>query len=221
MKCLRGKLTYANVVATLALIVALAGGTAFAASKVLPKNSVGTKQIKNKAVTGAKIANGAVTGVKVKVSTLGTVPSATVATSAGTAATADRAATAGRADSATTAGDAQSLQGKSAAQIEGAAKLSCPSGTLLVSGYCVETAERAELRFFPALEACAEIGRLLPDVAQLQAYGIKEPFSHTEWTSPMFVVEGEIETMAITGETFVQTSIIDKKPFRCVVPPSS
>jgi hypothetical protein len=52
------KLTYANVVATLALFVALAGGTAFAATQ-LPKNSVGSKQIKKEAVTPAKLSTAA------------------------------------------------------------------------------------------------------------------------------------------------------------------
>jgi hypothetical protein len=50
---MRPKLTYANVVATLALFIALGGGS-YAAFK-LPKNSVGTKQIKKGAVTGPKI----------------------------------------------------------------------------------------------------------------------------------------------------------------------
>lgn len=46
----------ALVVALLALFAAL-GGVAYAAAK-LPKNSVGTKQIKNHAVTGAKVKEG-------------------------------------------------------------------------------------------------------------------------------------------------------------------
>ena len=49
----RPRLTYANVVATLALFIALGGG-AYAAMQ-LPKNSVGTKQIKKGAVTPAKL----------------------------------------------------------------------------------------------------------------------------------------------------------------------
>lgn len=47
MKFLRARLTYANVTATLAIFLALAGGTALAATRILPKNSVGSKQIKN------------------------------------------------------------------------------------------------------------------------------------------------------------------------------
>jgi hypothetical protein len=54
MQRLRGKLTYANVVATLALFLVLAGGSAVAATQ-LAKNSVGPGQIKKAAVTPAKL----------------------------------------------------------------------------------------------------------------------------------------------------------------------
>ena len=54
MQQLRDRLTYANVVATLALFLVLAGGTAVAAAQ-LGKNSVGSKQIKKGAVTPAKL----------------------------------------------------------------------------------------------------------------------------------------------------------------------
>lgn len=54
MKRLAGKLTYANVVATLALFFVLAGGTAFATTQ-LEKESVGTKQLKKEAVTPLKL----------------------------------------------------------------------------------------------------------------------------------------------------------------------
>jgi hypothetical protein len=56
-KRLHHKLTYANVIASLALFLALGGGAAWAATK-LPKSSVGTAQIKANAVTGAKVADG-------------------------------------------------------------------------------------------------------------------------------------------------------------------
>lgn len=54
MHRVRGKLTYANVIATLALFIALAGGTAYAASE-LGKESVGTKQLAKGAVTPVKL----------------------------------------------------------------------------------------------------------------------------------------------------------------------
>lgn len=56
VKRIRAALTYANVVATLALFVAL-GGVSYAAV-TLPARSVGTKQLKSGAVTSAKVRNG-------------------------------------------------------------------------------------------------------------------------------------------------------------------
>jgi hypothetical protein len=91
MQRFRPRLTYANVIATLALFIAL-GGVGYAATQ-LPKNSVGPKQLKRNAVTAAKIKNGAVTGAKVQLGSLGVVPNAAHA------GTADRASTAGSVDS--------------------------------------------------------------------------------------------------------------------------
>ena len=96
MKTLRTRLTFANVMSCLALFVAL-GGLAVAAG--LPKNSVGSKQLKPNSVITGKIKNGAVTGAKVRTSTLGTVPSAATA---------------------------QSLGGMSVDQIQQGSKLRCP-----------------------------------------------------------------------------------------------
>lgn len=96
MHQIRKRLTYANVMSSIAVFLILGGATALAASH-LGKNSVGTKQLKNNAVTTAKlkketvttakIKNGAVTGAKVNLSSLGAVPSATNATNAGNAST--------------------------------------------------------------------------------------------------------------------------------------
>jgi hypothetical protein len=60
---MRPRLTYANVMATIAVFIAL-GGASYAALK-LPKNSVGSSQIKKNAVVAAKIKKGAVTGDKI------------------------------------------------------------------------------------------------------------------------------------------------------------
>jgi hypothetical protein len=67
LKRLKGKLTYANVMATIAVFLVVGGGSAFAATQMLPKNSVGTTQIKNSAVTPAKLSSAskaALTGPK-------------------------------------------------------------------------------------------------------------------------------------------------------------
>ena len=56
MHRIRGKLTYANVMVTILAFIVLAGGSAFAATQMLPKNSVGPKQLRKGAVTTTKIA---------------------------------------------------------------------------------------------------------------------------------------------------------------------
>ncbi|HEY2716330.1 MAG TPA: hypothetical protein VGI73_08935 [Solirubrobacterales bacterium] len=58
MRGFRPKPTYANVIATVALFVALGGG-AYAATR-LPKNSVGPKQLQDEAVTPPKLSRAAV-----------------------------------------------------------------------------------------------------------------------------------------------------------------
>lgn len=62
MRISRPKLNYANVIATIALFVAL-GGAAVAAG--LPRNSVGTNQLKRGAVSAAKLKRAAVTAGKI------------------------------------------------------------------------------------------------------------------------------------------------------------
>lgn len=60
-----GRLSYANVMSTLAVFLLVGGGVAFGATR-LAKNSVGPKQLKKSAVTTAKLKKGAVNGAKVK-----------------------------------------------------------------------------------------------------------------------------------------------------------
>jgi hypothetical protein len=61
---LRGRLTYANVMATIAVFVAL-GGTSVAAVS-LKRNSVGSAQIKNGSVTGNDVKNNSLSGGDIK-----------------------------------------------------------------------------------------------------------------------------------------------------------
>lgn len=108
MKQIRKRLTYANVMSSIAVFLMLGGATAFAASKVGPnqlkansvktgkivkeavkagklaKNSVTNTKIGALAVTTDKLANDAVTGEKANESTFGTVPSANSANNANT-----------------------------------------------------------------------------------------------------------------------------------------
>jgi hypothetical protein len=64
LRKLRSRLTYANVVSTIALVLAVGGGTAYAATRI------GTDNIRYHAVTGSKLSTNAVTASKVKNSAL-------------------------------------------------------------------------------------------------------------------------------------------------------
>jgi hypothetical protein len=107
MKTMRSKLSYANVTSSLCLFLLVAGGSAYAATQVA-KDSVGNQQLKKNSVSTGKIRDGAVTGPKLDMSSLGTVPSATHATSADSATTADTAIHASSATNAETATKAAS-----------------------------------------------------------------------------------------------------------------
>jgi hypothetical protein len=147
-----GRPSPALVVAIIALIAAL-GGSAIAAKHkklVLPKNSVGTRQIKSKAITAGKIARNAVTGAKVadhslsgadiNLAALGTVP---------------------QAQSADHAASADSLSGHAAA---------CPAGTTLIRGICFDSSSSGPApTVMAAADACAARGGWLPSPMELYA----------------------------------------------------
>jgi hypothetical protein len=117
---LRERFTYANVVATVALVLAVTGGaTAIALS--LPKNSVTSKQLAKGAVKNPDIAKGAVTGDKVKTATLGKVPLAAHADSA------DTAGSAANATNAAHAAVADALGGQGGSQISPASVVQAQS----------------------------------------------------------------------------------------------
>jgi hypothetical protein len=63
-------MTPAMFVACLALAIALGGTSVAAVTAVLPRNSVGTAQLKNSAVTGPKVKNFSLTGAKFAPGTL-------------------------------------------------------------------------------------------------------------------------------------------------------
>jgi hypothetical protein len=221
MKRFVPRLTYANVVATLALVIAVGGASAFAASK-LPKNSVGTKQIKKEAITAVKIKNGAVTGAKVQMSSLGTVPTAS---NAAHASSADNAANAVNADNAL---NAQTVGGKSATQIAAASKLSCPPGTAMATGLCFETTERPAKNWEEALLECALAGMSLPSATELVSYEAstgEETLPPNEWAGGVSYANPGTYGLAIraTRNTvgFETPGFLASKPYRCVVGPTN
>jgi hypothetical protein len=85
---IRRRCTYANVVATLALFIAL-GGSSYAALRVgsreIVNNSVRGKDIRNRTITRKDVARNALGGTNIKESRLGTVPRANGLTARGAA----------------------------------------------------------------------------------------------------------------------------------------
>jgi hypothetical protein len=146
LRALQAKLTYANVVATLALFCALGGG-AYAALRV-PPDSIGSRQLKAGAVTRGKIAKESITAAKVAEHSLsgqqidlpglGPVPQAA---------------------NAQNAANANTVNGHSA---------SCSADTTLIRGLCFDSQPNPEApNLEAAAEDCAAKGGFLPTPMEL------------------------------------------------------
>jgi hypothetical protein len=109
---LRARLTYANVVATLALFVAL-GGSAYAAHQIT------SRDIRNRSIRAVDVSKNALGGTEIKESKLKAVPRALAATNAVSAVNATNA---GLADVAKNANNAGALGGQGAGFFEKSSK---------------------------------------------------------------------------------------------------
>ena len=205
MRKLKVKLTYANLMATVAVFVAL-GGSAYAAFRV-PPNSVGTRQLKAASITTGKISNGAITAAKVaehslsgadiNFPALGTVPSA---------------ANAANAENANTVGGHP---------------VSCPAETTLIRGLCFDSHPNPEApNLEAAAEDCAAKGGFLPTPMELfSTQGIlqlgnggSEPDQH-QFTDDLYSIENEYTTIVINGSgLFQKQSAGDPSAYYCVYP---
>ena len=192
MRRLSGQLTYANVVSTLALFIAIGGASAFAASQ-LGKNTVGPKQLRRNSVTTSKLRNGAVTGAKINTSTLGTVPSAV---------------------------NAQTLGGLSADQIDQSSKVRCPTGTEPAAGVCFEAASRPGANFEKALEICGRANRSLPSAGEMAAYLLAQQTKTESWVGSHFHDESQFMAPVLVGDSkgiqIAYTGYATDIPFRCI-----
>jgi hypothetical protein len=206
----RWRPSHAVVVAYLALFVAL-GGSSFAVVKVgtrqIVNNSVSTKDLKNNDVRGKDVRNSSLggadvgsnklTGADIDESKLGAVPSAA------------------------NSGNADNLDGKDSA----AFKVTCPSGTLLVGGSCIETALRAAASYEGALDACGDAGRLLASPTEVRALS-RQPgitLAGGEETDVMFNNGGTFgtELMGESGSLSTSNDTTTPRTFRCVTGPSN
>ena len=142
MTPIRPRLTYANVMSTLAFFVAI-GGTTLAATKIdgatIEKGTIAGKALKNSTIKAKKVKPDTLTGGQIQEGSLAEVPSA------------DNAATVG---------------GQSAAQLTD----SCPATTTQYAGVCIETAARTAATWPAAAEICGDLGARLPGLEELEGF---------------------------------------------------
>jgi hypothetical protein len=202
VKKISKRLTYANVMSSIAVFLVIGGATAFAA---LGKNTVGSKQLKKNAVTTAKIKNGAVTGAKVNVSGFPKVPTAANADNAANAANATHANNADKATNALDLGGvpASGYQPRTRWAYIGA------SGTVLAfGGGAAPTVEHP----FPG-GYYIEWGTPVTGSAVISSLASSDLFSGNVATSPCGT--GSLEVLCFSGsntpsETFTYTTSKDE-----------
>ena len=166
---LRGQLSYANVVATVALFIAL-GGTSYAVLRIgsddVVNNSLRSEDVRNGTLRGRDVLNrslqardlrrnGLGTGA-IKESALGPVPKAA---------------------------DAERVGGATAQDL----KVRCPVETVARAGVCIERSARTPDGLLGASDVCDATGRALPTMPQLDRFArVNGPLPTKEWTGSLY-----------------------------------
>ena len=207
------RISYANVVATLALFLAL-GGTGVAATTM-----INGKTIKRGTVPADRIKARSLTGTQVDVSKLGTVPGAAHAATADAAGRAGSADTASHADAATHAGSATHadsadlLGGKSASAF-------MPAGHLLVGSAAAHST--AALLDYPDLGLRVEAAGVDWKLVIHNTRAAKLGLTSSSWwynlsggqtltlsSSPMDAGQGEIRLIVIDPDKLTDEVLVE------------
>jgi hypothetical protein len=194
MRRLRPHLTYSNVMSTIAVFGVLAGGSAWAASKIdtndIKPGAVTAKKLHKNAVTTKKIKDDAVTGAKANEASFGQVP------------------------------DAANLGGKPASDY----RLHCPGDLDRAGDLCYEVDLRNSDSYRAALKKCALDQRRLPSDGELaQAFDHLGAPQSQQWVAGHFRVSNGGQDLATTlgngtnrDLTFDVLDANSSIPFRCV-----
>jgi hypothetical protein len=214
MRALRRQLSYGNVVATLALFIAL-GGTSYAVLHVgssdVMDNSLRSRDIRNGTLLSRDLRDRSIRARDVRPNVLGAreIRESTLGVVA-------RAAEANRVGGAT----ADDLKTK------------CPSDTVKAGGACIETAERGPAGFLTALNICDQAGRALISMTQLDPFlRSRGLLPQPEWTSsvyrnpdygPTAVEQLETVVLQTNGDpSYDRVYFGAQHAFRCVALPSN
>lgn len=212
LRSLGQRLTYANVVATIALFIAL-GGTGYAVATVGSKqirnnsirsvdvrdNKLTSRDIRRRSLSGTDFGANRIGGNAIKESTLGQVPSAARADTVG---------------------------GFSGEDL----KVKCPAFTTPVAGVCVEGVASEPAVRDAAISECRRRDRRLSPHPVLTAFfgGSEQPAGGGEWTADVFesrVVAGRLDTVIIIdsvgGATFGPAVSPTARAYRCMAQPTN
>lgn len=247
LKQIRQRLTYANVMSSLAVFLILGGATAFAAVKKIganeiKANSIKTGKIVKEAVTSGKIKNGAVIETKIADGAVTTnkIADNAVTTSkiANDAVTGDKvkestlgqvpsAATATTATTATSATNATNAVNATEAQKVGGHSASCPANTTLIRGVCFDSVSNPPASsVFEASDSCRSKGGYLPTGLELRSTRDQLDLgggvgTDKQYTDSIFTESGGTEffVMAIEdGGGFTRISTIADQEYICAYP---
>jgi hypothetical protein len=204
LRKVRAHLTYANVMATLAVFIAL-GGTGYAAlrigSKQIRDNTVRSKDVRNDNLRGRDVRNSSLSGSDIAESSLDTVPRAQQAANATT------------------------LEGLGSADLT----VKCPTGTALSAAGCIELEPRGAAVYGNAVRACSLDGRRLPTHAELLATFTNSPAglaplpTDGELTSSVFgdPLQVIVMTTDTGGVIAIGTDAGNERQFRCMASQSN
>jgi hypothetical protein len=202
---LRQRLTYANVMATVAVFIAL-GGSSYAVLRVdssdIANNSVRGVDIRNRTLSERDVKRNALSGRSIRESRLGRVPRAR---------------------------EADRLGGMTAVDL----LLKCPTGTFAIADVCVETTPRSAVPYGSAVLECATTGvpgtpgRRLPTHGELRSALSGVPLAPggelTAEVYPSSATAGAVDVLVVINEVggvaLTPNTAAGAKPFRCVADP--
>jgi len=214
MRGLRDRLSYANVVATLALFLAL-GGTSYAVlhvgsrdvvdnslrSRDIQNDTLRSRDIRDKTLRARDVRQDSLGPGVVKESALGRVPSAA---------------------------NSERVGGATAQDL----RIKCPGDTVAKAGVCIEISARGPDGFLGALDRCNQAGRGLVTMPELDPFVRSNgPLPQPEWTASVYrnLANGpnlfdQLEAVVLGGGAEVdydRVYLAVQHAFRCVALPSN
>jgi hypothetical protein len=201
MKRLRPHLTYANVMATVAVFVAL-GGSSYAALRIgsqeIADGGIRSVDVRDGTIRARDVGKNALGGSRIRESSLRGVPRA------------------------------READGLTSAAAE-AVRVKCPVGTVVMTGLCFDSQASPPADYISAVVACGATNRgnrHLPTFAQLRAFmgagGTIDPAG--EFTANVSQGDGPggLSVMVLEANTLHSfVSGDERRPFRCVINPSN